>query len=190
MSRVPDAPILDLFLQRHSSRALSGEPLRAGELEALLEAARWAPSGGNVQPWRVVRTVSGTPAFEAVLHGLADSNQVWARRAGALLVWTSKTTYGEENKPMRTHAFDAGAAWMGLALEGAHRGLVVHAMGGFEETKVRAAVRVPADHEIHAVVAVGNPGRLEDLPEKLQAREAPSLRNSVGEWAFVDAFPG
>jgi nitroreductase len=186
--RAADHYIDPWFLQRWSPRAMSGVPLERAALLRLLEAARWAPSGGNLQPWRFAWALAGSPAFPAFLEALVEFNRVWCVRAGALLVVASRTLRGE-GKPNPSHSFDAGAAWMSLALQGSRLGLVVHAMGGFDEGRARAACRAPADLHLECMVAVGSPGRVEELPENLRARETPSGREPVAAFAFEGAFP-
>jgi nitroreductase len=186
-NRTADYEILPAFLERWSPRAMAGTPLSSAELMSLLEAARWAPSGGNLQPWRFVYGVKGTGAFDKLLECLADSNRVWCEQAGALIVMVSKTTR-DNGQPNRTHGLDAGAAWMSLALQGAALGLVVHGMGGFDLEKAATAVSLPPSFEVQHMVAVGHPGSLHALPEKLQARELPSGRKPLGEIAFEGSF--
>ncbi len=171
-----------LFLQRWSPRAMSGRPLDRETLLRLLEAARWAPSGSNLQPWRFAWALAGTPAFDRFLGALVEGNREWCVRAGALLVLGSRTTR-PDGKAIRTHAFDAGAAWMALALEGARLGLVVHAMGGFDDARAREATGAPEGVHLNCMIAVGHPGRVEDLPERLRAREVPSGREPVEAFA-------
>jgi nitroreductase len=188
MSRVADHDIDPAFLRRWSPRAMSGVPLPQATLLRLLEAARWAPSGGNLQPWRFAWALAGSPAFPGFLAALVEGNRTWCARAGALLVVASRPLRAE-GKPNRSHSFDAGAAWMSLALQGSHLGLVVHAMGGFDEARARAASRAPDHLHLECMVAVGHPGRVEDLPEGLRARETPSGREPLTAFASEGAFP-
>jgi nitroreductase len=194
--RQPDHPVAPQFLTRWSPRALTGQPLPESQLLSLLEAARWSPSASNIQPWRFVYGLAGTPGFDAILAGLVPFNQGWAHQASALVVVLSKTTSvapGQtEAKPNAWHAFDAGAAWMSLALQAQHDGWVTHAMGGFVADTLRTGLGIPADVAIHAVVAIGKPGDKAALPEGLQAREQPSPRlplaqlASAGRYALTD----
>jgi nitroreductase len=161
---------------------MSGAPLPRAALLPLLEAARWAPSGGNGQPWRFVYALRGTPAFEAFLAALVPGNREWAHAAGALVVLAARTVR-DDGKPAPSASFDAGAAWMALALQGTRAGLVVHAMGGFEREAARAAAALPAGVEPQVVIAVGHPGPVEALPERLRAREMPSDRLPLDEIA-------
>lgn len=167
---------------------MSGEPLSDEELARLFEAARFAPSAGNSQPWRFLYAPAKSAEFEQFFSFLNPRNQEWCVRAGALLVVISKTTFGAD-RPSPTHAFDTGAAWMSLALQGSRMGLVVHGLGGFDAEAARAGLGVPADHAIQCMVALGKPGRLEDLPESFRAREQPSERNPSSSFAFRGRFP-
>jgi nitroreductase len=175
MPRTSSLPIDPLFLRRWSPRAMSGAPLTRAELLPLLEAARWAPSGGNGQPWRFAFALGGTPHFDRYLAALVPGNREWGLRAGALLLLSARVVR-DDGKAAPSAPFDAGAAWMGLALQGTLSGLVVHAMGGFDREAARAAVALPAGLEPQVMIAVGHPGRVEELPEKLREREAPSDR--------------
>ena len=180
MSRQAAHPVNEQFTRRWSPRSFTGEALPQSELDALLEAARWSPSASNLQPWRFVYGHAGSPAFAAILGGLVPFNQGWAQRASVLLVVCSRTTSvapgSTEAKANPWHAFDAGAAWMSLALEAHLRGWITHGMGGFDAAAVRAAIGAPEDVAIHAVVAIGRQGPKEALPEGLQARELPNDR--------------
>ncbi len=158
------------------------------DLMRLFEAARWSPSAGNSQPWRFVYAIAQTPDFDAFLDLLDPGNREWCVRAGALLLVTARTV-SEQGRPLPSHAFDTGAAWMSLALQGAAMGLVVHAMGGFDSGRARERCQVPQDHAVLCMVAVGHPGRSEDLPDRLRAREAPTPRQPIGDRVFAGRFP-
>ena len=187
MSRTSSHPIDPLFLRRWSPRAMSGAPLTRAQLLPLLEAARWAPSGGNGQPWRFAYALAGTPHFERFLSTLVPGNREWCLRAGALVLLSARVVR-DDGKPSPSAPFDAGAAWMGLALQGTLSGLVVHAMAGFDREAARAAVALPAGLEPQVMIAVGHPGRLEDLPEKLRERELPSDRLPLEALVVEGAF--
>jgi nitroreductase len=175
MPRTASHPIDPLFLRRWSPRAMSGVPLTRGQLLPLLEAARWAPSGGNGQPWRFAYALAGTPHFDRLLSALVPANREWCLRAGALLLLSAKVVR-DDGRPAPGAPFDAGAAWMALALQGTLSGLAVHAMAGFDKEAARAAVALPAGLEPQVMIAVGHPGPVELLPEKLREREVPSDR--------------
>ena len=129
MARIADHSIEQMFLDRWSSRAMTGEAISVEDLLRLFEAARWAPSCANSQPWRFLCARAGTEHFPRFFDLLEDGNKSWCVRAGALLVILSKKTF-ENGKPSPTHSFDTGAAWMSLALQGLSQGLVVHGMAG------------------------------------------------------------
>jgi nitroreductase len=169
-----------MFTERWSPRAFTGEAIDAATLLGFLEAARWAPSASNIQPWRFVYGLKGTPAGQAILDGLVPFNQTWAQHASALVVVMSAThsvAPGKtESKPNAWHAFDSGSAWMSLALAAHGAGWATHGMGGFVDASLRAALAVPEGVVIHAVVAVGKRGDPASLPEGLREREQPSDR--------------
>ncbi|MRR55899.1 MAG: nitroreductase [Deltaproteobacteria bacterium] len=177
--RQADHPIDSLFLDRWSPRALSGESIAQEDLMVLFEAARWAPSSYNNQPWRILFARRESEHWPLFLSLLVESNQVWASKAAALLLFISKTTFDHNGKPARTHSFDTGAAWENLALQGTQRGYVVHGMQGFDYERARTALEIPDEYQVEAMVAVGMPGDPEMLPEKLQAIEAPNDRRPV-----------
>jgi len=179
--RHTDHPVDPLFLDRWSPRAMSGEPIPQEELLVLLEAARWAPSSGNSQPWRILYARRDTAHWPLFLDLLVEANQVWARNAAALLLFVSKTTFDHNGKPSVTHAFDTGAAWENLALQGTLRGLVVHGMAGFDYERARSALGIPEVYQVMAMAAVGKPGPKGALPEKLQGRETPSDRRPLAQ---------
>jgi nitroreductase len=167
---------------------MSGEALTQAELDRLFEAARWAPSSNNNQPWRFSYARASTPEFATFLDLLVPGNRLWCERAGALLVTLSKTTFDNGN-PSRTHTFDAGSAWMSLALQASAMGLVAHGMQGFDYDAARTRLGVPDEYAVECMIALGHPGRVEDLPDYLQAREVPSDRKPIEAFAFEGRFP-
>lgn len=172
------------FIQRWSPRAFSGQALSETQLMALFEAARWAPSCFNSQPWRFVYGLSDTPEWDPLFGLLMEFNQTWVQRAGAIIAVVAKTTF-DNGEVAPTHAFDAGAAWMSLALQANVMGLASHAMWGFEHSAAAGVLGLDDEHTTLAMVAVGFPGDVETLPEKLQAREVPSPRKGLDEIAFA-----
>jgi nitroreductase len=183
MNRVADREIDPQFVQRWSPRAMSGEPVSEADLLRLFEAARWAPSSGNNQPWRFIYARAGTPHFDPFYGLLGERNQTWCARAGALIVVLSRITF-DDGRPARTHSFDAGAAWMSLALQASRMGLVAHGMAGFSYARARSELGVPDNFEVECMIAVGHPGKLEDLVERDRVREIPSGRRPVKELVF------
>lgn len=186
--RHPERPVEPLLVQRWSPRAMSGEPITRRALMSLFEAARWAPSSYNNQPWRFVWARRDTPAWDPLFELLVDFNQRWSRSAAALIVVLSRRFFERNGKPSRTHSFDAGAAWMSLALQGTAMGLVVHGMEGFDYDRAREVLGVPEELAVEAMVAVGRPAPVATLPERLREREQPSGRRAVREIAFEGRF--
>ena len=186
--RPADHPIDALFLDRWSPRAMSGDPIADDELMVLFEAARWAPSSFNNQPWRILYARRGSDHWPTFLGLLVDANKVWASKAAALLVFVSKTTFDHNGKPARTHSFDAGAAWENLALQASLRGLVAHGMQGFDYERARTELGIPDEYRVEAMVAVGRPGPREALPEKLQAVESPNERRPLAKTVCEGPF--
>lgn len=194
MTRQAAHPVAEMFTARWSPRAFTGEAMPQADLDTLLEAARWAPSASNIQPWRFLYGHTGSGAFAGILAGLVPFNQGWANKASVLLVVASKKTSvapgATEAKPNPWHAFDAGAAWMSLAVQAHLMGYITHGMGGFDAAVLKTALELPDDAQVHAVIAIGKRGAKESLPEGLQARELPNDRLPLsaiaaeGPWRF------
>ncbi|MGV8986402.1 MAG: nitroreductase family protein [Cypionkella sp.] len=188
--RVADHPIDAMFLERHSPRAFTEATLSESEVLTLLEAARWAPSAANFQPARFVWGLRGDAGFARIVETLVPGNRVWAEKAAALVVVASKKVIERDGvkTDLATHAFDAGAAWMSLALQAHLKGLIAHAMGGFDKAKAAEALQMPEDHELHAVVALGKHGSVDLLPEAYRPREVPNDRVPLSEIAKHGSF--
>jgi nitroreductase len=189
-NRTSDHPVSEHVLNRWAPRSFTNEEIPDATLMSMFEAARWAPSASNVQPWRFVYCKRGRPSFEAFVAALNAGNQVWARHAAVLIAIISKTTLERdgEQRPSPTHAFDTGAAWMSLAVQATRLGWHTHGMAGFDRDKLAAALDVPAGYHINAVAAIGKLGPREALPEALQAREVPSQRKPLKEIVSADRF--
>jgi nitroreductase len=172
-----------LILSRWSPRAFQSKPVPDADLEALLEAARWAPSCFNEQPARFI-VARKSEDLERLRGCLTSKNRVWADRVPVLLIVISHPRFTYDQTPNRWHAFDAGTAWGYLALEAARRGLATHGMGGFSEKKVRDTFGIPGEWGVHEVVAVGYPGAKAQLPAELQEQETPRPRRPLDQnWA-------
>lgn len=169
-NRHPTYPIHSIILNRCSSRALSDELMSDQELLPLFEAARWAPSSLNAQPWRFLYAHKGTQEWSTLFSCLLPGNQKWCTRAAVLLVVLSQKEQGT------LATFATGAAFENLCLEGTSRGYVVHGMGGFDREKLQKTNLVPEDYHIEIMTAIGKKGKIQDLPEDLQKRELPSTR--------------
>lgn len=181
-----------IFLERWSPRAFSGEPVAEAHLMSMLEAAHWSPSASNHQPWRFIYAIRGTDSFSRLLSLLVPGNQRWAKEAGALLFIVSKTLSGEEGdetrRPIYSHSFDAGAAWMALSLQAHLLGYHAHAMAGIELEKIPQELNLPDDVRIEAAVAIGIKGMADNLPEDLQTREVPSGRKPLSAVIFNGTY--
>jgi nitroreductase len=186
--RKPGHGVDPIFPLRWSPRAMSGEPLGETDLMKLLEAARWAPSAFNNQPWRFLYSVRDDRNWPTFYGLLKEKNSRWCRNAGALIVMVSKTTFDHSGTFSRTHSFDTGAAWMSLALQGSLLGLVVHGMQGFDYDRAREELNVPEDHQVEAMCAVGYPGGLDLLDKDFHENERPKGRKELGEIARPGGF--
>jgi nitroreductase len=173
-------PIDAIFIDRWSARAMSGEALTAAELMPLFEAARWAPSSHNFQPWRMLYALRGTSHWERFLDLLNPGNQIWAHRGGALVLFISRKSY-DNGKPCITHSYDVGAAWENFALQAARAGLAVHGLQGFDYDRARVELAVPDAFSVEAMAVVGRPGDKSQLSEDLQRREAPNDRRPLSQ---------
>jgi nitroreductase len=179
--------ILPQFTARWSSRAFAPTALDEAQLFRVLEAARWAPSGSNTQPWRFVYALRGTPEFARFLELMVPFNRSWAAHAGALVALVSTDTL-PDGRPHPSHAFDAGAAWMSLALQAHAMGLHAHAIGGYDRTAAPAALGLPAGFAPQVLIALGHPGDPAALPAELLTRERPSDRKPLSDLVFRGSF--
>ncbi|MFC1673554.1 nitroreductase family protein [Pseudomonadota bacterium] len=191
--RTPDHPINALFIDRWSPRAFDAQDMPKDDLLSMLEAARWAPSAYNIQPWRFLYALRGDENWTRFVEILNPFNASWAQDASALIIVLSDTEMPDdgsgEAKPSHTHSFDVGAAWVQLALQATALGYNAHAMAGIEYDVARKSLGVPNRYQVQIAVAVGKQGDASVLPPELQEREVPSPRLAVAEIAFSGAFP-
>jgi nitroreductase len=181
--RTTEYDIDDIFLKRYSPRAMSGKIISREELMTLFEAARWAPSAFNNQSWRFLYAINGTPDFDLFFSFLNEGNKSWCKKAGALVIGLSKKT-SDDGRPSPKHSLDIGAAWENLALQATTINLVAHGMSGFNEEITRKELNISDDYQIELMIAIGDHGKTEDLPEKMQAGEKPSDRKKLEEIVF------
>ena len=190
--RRPERPIDPIFLARWSPRAFAPDTIAEEELLGLFEAARWAPSSYNSQPARFVYGRRGTPAFDKLLGLLVPFNQYWAKDAAALVYILSNSLMRppgqDKDVPSHSHSFDAGAAWMSLALQAQMRGWYTHGMVGLDFDSAFAQLDVPVGYRVECAIALGRLGDPAGLPEGLRAREQPNDRHPVSAFAFEGSF--
>ena len=178
-TRKADHAIDRMFLDRWSPRALSGQPISEKDLMILFEAARWAPSSYNNQPWRMIYARRDTPEWITHFGLLGDFNKAWCATASALILFISKTSFDHNGKPCRTHSFDAGAAWVSLAFQASLKGYVAHGMEGFDYDRAKSELGIPDGYQVDAMVAVGLPADPETLSPALKKMEKPSDRRPL-----------
>ena len=185
-SRTTTYPIERLFLERWSPRAFDASSIPENDLFTMFEAARWAPSAFNAQPWRFLYAMRDDPYWTHFLSFLIPFNATWARNASALVYVLSETLIltGDELTPSHSHSFDAGAAWALLALQAKSLGYDSHGMSGIDFARARVELGIPGRLRIEAAVAIGRRADRSSLPETLRAREGPSNRKPIGELVF------
>jgi nitroreductase len=186
--RKPGYPINPLILNRWSARSMTGEGLDEQDIMSLFEAARWAPSSFNNQPWRFIYAKRDTGHWDRLFNLLVDTNKHWAKNAALLVVVISRKNFEFNEKPARTHQFDAGSAWQNLALEAHSRGIVAHGMQGFDYEKARVDLGIPVDFEVMAMIAIGKKGPKENLPAELQDKEKLSDRKPLRDIIMEGIF--
>ncbi len=180
-------PIHDLLRRRWSPRAFSDRRVEPDKLRSLWEAARWAASSFNEQPWSfIVATKEDEAEYARLLSCLVEGNIQWAQHAPVLMVSVARLSFEEDGKPNR-HAFhDVGQAAANLTVQATALGLMVHQMAGILPDKVRALYGVPEQYEPVAGIALGYPGDPQALPERLRQRElAPRERKPLPEFVFT-----
>lgn len=181
-TRSTEAAVDPMFPERWSPRSFLPDPVPPEQLESLFEAARWAPSCFNEQPWLFLYATEGE-GLERMRQLLVDGNRAWADRAPVIGFVCARKHFASNGKPNRWGAFDSGSAFMSLALQAARTGLAVHGMGGFHLDRAHQVLGLdPDEFEVLAAFAVGQPGPAEDLPQELAARETSrSTRKPLSE---------
>lgn len=177
-SATQDYPVLDIISARRSKRAYSDAPVSSAIIQSLFEAARWAPSSMNEQPWVYVYATPDQPELrDKILKSLNESNKIWARFAPLLVVSLARKTLIRNGAPNGSARYDVGAANALLSLQATHYGLNVHQMGGYNRQTLIENLNIPESHEPVVIMAIGYPGDADALPDQLKAREvAPRER--------------
>ncbi|WP_417714887.1 nitroreductase family protein [Roseibium sp. SCP14] len=191
-ARNPDHPVQNLFVDRWSPRAFDGSEMSEADLKTILEAARWAPSAFNIQPWRFVYALRDDAHWQKLVDLLNPFNLEWAQHSSALVYLFSDTEVdGKEGKPNRangSHSFDAGSAWAHAALQATALGYHTHGMAGIHKDRVHEVLGVPERFKPEIAIAIGKQGDASQLDESLQARETPSARMPLCEIAFSGSW--
>jgi nitroreductase len=182
-----DFPVHDLIRDRWSPRAFADKPVPPDVLRSIFEAARWAPSSNNEQPWAyIVATKDNKENFDKMLSVLVEFNAQWARSAPVLALAIAKLTFAKNNAPNRNAQYDTGAASALLSVEATAQGLAVHQMAGFDPEKARQVFAIPAGWEPIAALAIGYAGDPASLPPPLKDRElAPRTRKPIAEFVMA-----
>lgn len=180
-NRQSEYPIDKVFLSRWSPRAFDGTAMPYQDLLTILEAARWAPSAYNVQPWRFLYAIHGDNYWDKYLSCLDDFNAGWAQYSGAIIFLISDTLSPGPApcKPFPSYSFDAGAAWIHMALQAQKLGYQAHAMAGIHHAAIKRELAIPERFSVEIGIAIGKVGNRDKLPPALQKREQPSSRKPL-----------
>lgn len=182
-----DFPVHELIRERWSPRAFADKPVPHEVLRSIFEAARWAPSSNNEQPWAyLVASREDKENFEEALSVLVEFNVNWAKGAPVLAIAVARLTFAKNNAPNRNAQYDTGAASAMLSVEATARGLAVHQMAGFNPEKARQVYGIPQGWKAIAAIAIGYPGDPASLPPPLKDREmAPRTRKPIAEFVMT-----
>src|SRR5450755_4011393 len=183
-------PIHELIRRRWSPRAFSELPVEPEKLISLFEAARWAASASNEQPWAFLVASQQDPKnYADMLSVLVDSNRGWANKAPVLILTLAHTQFEKDGRPNRHAFYDLGQASANLSLQATALGLMAHQMAGFDIEAAREHFAVPEGWEPVSVIALGYPGNLDSLTEKLRQREiAQRQRKPLESFIFSGAW--
>lgn len=179
-------PISDVIKQRRSGRAYADKSVEQGVINALFEAARWAPSSMNEQPWRYIyATRENIELWNKIFDTLMEGNKIWAKNAPLLVLSLAKKNFDRNGKPNNSARYDLGAANALLSIQATELGLNVHQMGGFDGNQVRQNLNIGEDIELGVIMAIGYPGEADQLPNTLRERElAPRFRMAQSEFVL------
>ncbi len=185
-----DYQIHELIQDRWSPRAFSARAITAGDLTILFEAARWAPSSNNEQPWLFIYATQETPEeYATILRCLRESNQLWARTAPVLIITAAKTTFDQTGKPNRHAWYDVGQAVSYLTIQAMSLGIYCHQMAGFFPAQAQESLNIPIVYEPVTAIALGYPDEPTLLSEELRIREtAPRFRHKQTQFVFYGKF--
>jgi len=180
-------PVVNIIEQRRSRRAYSTQPIEQEKINSLFEAARWAPSANNEQPWVYLYATKEQPElWSKIFETLMEGNRIWAKDAPLLVLAMSRKDFIGNGRPNASAKFDLGAANMLLSLQATQLGLNVHQMGGFEKQKAIDTLNIPETHEPVVVLAIGYPGEIDALPEFLKQREVAQRERYTQEFFVMN----
>jgi nitroreductase len=182
-------PVLEVIQNRRSKRAYSAQSVESEKIKSLFEAARWAPSAVNEQPWIYLYATSDQPLWQTIFETLHEGNQLWSKDAPLLIVSLLRKEFSRNGKVNASAKYDVGAANAFLSLQATALGLNVHQMGGYDAQLLRGNLHIPDVYEPVVIMAVGYPGNTETLPAQLQVREmAPRMRMVQDEFVMNKLF--
>lgn len=183
------APVLEVIRNRRSRRAYSDKMVEPEKIKSLFEAARWAPSSLNEQPWFYVYATRDQALWNKIFDSLKEGNKVWAKNAPLLICSFARKNFIRFDSPNPSAKYDLGAANAYLSLQAAHLELNVHQLAGFDPQTITENLGVPDRYEPVIVMAIGYLGDIEGLPENLRARElAPRERFVTAEFIMNKTF--
>lgn len=189
ISTAVEHPVIEVIKKRKSVRAFADRPIEREKIESLFEAARWAPSSVNEQPWRYVYATKDQPLWKEIFETLNESNKVWVKNAPLLVASFALKALSRNEQPNGFAKYDLGAANAFLSLQATGLGLQIHQIGGYNGDRLRESLKVPDEYELGVVLAIGYPGDPESLPENLKARElSPRQRNRQSEFVMNNPF--
>jgi nitroreductase len=188
LKHAPAVPgVEDLFLRRWSPRAFADKDVSSDDLKKVFEAARWAASSYNEQPWRFFVGRRGDATYQKIFDVLVEFNQGWAKSAPVLILSVASKQFTQSGSPNPHAMHDTGAATGYLSLQATALGLHTHSMAGFDHSKARKAFNVSADYEPGAVTALGYLGNPETLHDQLRATElTPRTRKPLSEFVLAE----
>jgi nitroreductase len=178
--------VLPVILERWSPRSFDSRPVSEDLLRKVFEAARWAPSSSNEQPWRFLVGRRGDPTYAKIFEALGEFNKAWTKMAPLLILGAAKTHFSQNNAPNGYAAHDLGAASAYLVLQAHALGLKAHQMAGFDQETARKLLGIPEDFSLGSAIALGYQGEPEALGDekRIGQETAPRTRKALGEIVF------
>jgi nitroreductase len=183
-------PVIDLIKNRWSPRAFSNEPIEEEKISSLLEAAKWAPSCYNEQPWNFILFKKENPEeFNKILNVLSPGNRLWAQNAPLIMLSVAKMNFERNNNFNRYSLYDVGSAVTNLTMQATSMGLYVHQMAGFDSEKAQQLFKIPDGYKPVSAIAIGYYGSIENLPDEFKKSESANRkRKPVSDFAFYGTW--